>query len=406
MKKILIILFGFQACYMDLISQINVENVDQLIDLSIQDHLMLKSAELQYQKSANEKKTAFNPGYTQFSLHYGQYNSFYNDLAYQINQTFDLPQVYIAKKSVLNKQTEIANLSPRIIEIEIKKNIRQLWIQWMIGLKSKQILLQQDSMMNEWKRIAASQAQNGDITTLEYEIVENLKRNLQLQILQNESQLQKVYETIKIYTGQEVNLPDYPVDGELILESDTTHYRESPWITLLQSKQDVAKIQWKIQKNEWWPKLSLTYYNMSLRGQPNSDGTITTINDRFSSFQIGIGIPLIYHAQKNLVKASKLQSESIYAELEWQKKIWSNKILTTGIELNQWKQQKLTFESQSFPLIEKIKKQALILYGSSAITFQQFWQMINQSFELEKQYLDILKNYYTTYAEWLYLKGL
>jgi cobalt-zinc-cadmium resistance protein CzcA len=367
---------------------------------------MLKSAELQYQKSANEKKTAFNPGYTQFSLHYGQYNSFYNDLAYQINQTFDLPQVYIAKKSVLNKQSEIANLSPRLIEIEIKKNIRQLWIQWMIGLKSKQILLQQDSMLNEWKRIAASQAQNGDITTLEYEIVENLKRNLQLQILQNESQLQKVYETIKIYAGQEVKLPDYPVDGELILESDTTHYRESPWITLLQSKQDVAKIQWKIQKNEWWPKLSLTYYNMSLRGEPNRDGTITTINDRFSSFQIGIGIPLIYHAQKNLVKASKLQSESIYAELEWQKKIWSNKILTTGIELNQWKQQKLTFESQSFPLVEKIKKQALILYGSSAITFQQFWQMINQSFELEKQYLDILKNYYTTYAEWLYLKGL
>src|SRR5690606_29623557 len=139
---------------------------------------------------------------------------------------------------------------------------------------------------------------------------------------------------------------------------------------------------------EYWPTLSLGYQNASIRGT-GADNKYYTGSDRFSSFQMGINIPLSGKAIRHQIKAFKLREEMAKNRLEASK---HEKEYTFDSTLSRYKtglSQMKRFEESILPGLSALQTVNQASYESGQINFMDYVLLMNQSFDIRLQYLDI-----------------
>ena len=100
------------------------------------------------------EKSAYNFSKTNFGIQFGQYNSFENDFAFELNQSFEFPTVYSSQRNLAKEKIEGSQMQLSITENDLKRLIRSSWYQ-LAYLKEKEgILLYQDTIYSRFLRAA------------------------------------------------------------------------------------------------------------------------------------------------------------------------------------------------------------------------------------------------------------
>lgn len=313
---VLLSLAGFQS----FAQQERVIDVKQAINLALENNGIVNAKELEINAMKNFKRTAYELPKLDVSANLGQYNSTKFDQSFQVSQTFPFPSVFSTKKQLNSVQTKELELNKELAVLELKNKIRSLYYE-LEYLEFNQVeLLKVDSLYDRFIQIAKLRYQSGDTKKVDISTAEAKRGEVSLRVSQNYTDLQNVKSQLQALLAlsepfdiqrQSMYLP-LQIDNFIETDSLTKH----PLVELMHQKALLADQNKKVEKAQNLPDITLGYVNQSLIGFQTINGQEKYFNssNRFSSFNIGLSVPISFGATKSKLKSLDLQrqaSESI-----------------------------------------------------------------------------------------------
>lgn len=197
-------------------------------------------------------------------------------------------------------------LNVALKEVDLKRQVSQVYYMLTYLQQKKKLLQQNDSLYNEFLIKANLRFTAGESNILEKTTAETQRGQIALQLSMLkadldllQAQFQLLLNTTTLFVPQESDFKMSRV--EMI---DTATATQHPAIQLLQQQKQVSFRITKLEKSRLLPDLTFAYNNMSMRGT-GADNMLYDGSTRFQSGQIGLGIPLFFGSQRSKINASK-----------------------------------------------------------------------------------------------------
>lgn len=244
-------------------------------------------------------------------VEYGRYNSMAHDNKITLSQGIAFPTVYKHQRSINRSQLLISETNKLQQEVELKAAVKQVFYDMLVLQQRRGLLQEADSLYNQLLQRSQQRFQAGDIDVLEKTTVENQRQQIgnQLRLLETD------YHILQTQLQVLLNSPFKPVPVAdtalyaLTVLPDTSLLAGSPTLQLLQQQVQLSEQQVKLEKSKLLPTFSAGYNNTSLIGwQANKQGDDMYFdgNKRFSSVNVGVGIPIFSGAQRARIKAGQI----------------------------------------------------------------------------------------------------
>lgn len=346
---------------------------------------------------------------TNFSLLYGQYNSANtSDNNFTIQQSIPFPTVYKFEKQKGIVKSNLATWDFQLSEAELSLNVR-LMFQELVYRKSILDLLKiQDSLMQVVTTKIELRFKNSAISPVDYLLFKNQLSELNQKILQANSQVIDAQKSLQFFMCKDLDVDPKVTQGNLTLpiveNIDFNQHFMTKRYALLQEE---LKIQQKINRSYSLPDLSLSYFNQTLIGFQQVNGTEVYFdgNKRFQGIQAGVSVPIFNRAMKRKNEALSIEINQTDLRLEQYKMELSTSFLKHLNSYNTIKNRYLLFENEIQKNNEDLKKKIYVSYQNGELS-QIEWiyaqqliltselEFINIINELNKEliYLNWLKN--------------
>lgn len=364
-------------------------HLDRAIQLAMQNNTTIKNevAKAAYTKALIP--TASDIPKTNMSAEYGQINSAYNDTRFSISQTMAFPTVYKKQRQLLHEEWKATVLAVSLREFEIKKAVTQAFYYCIYLQQKERLLLQADTLYNNFYQKANLRLQKGETNVLEKTTAENQRANifLQLQQVRKETEIALIELQLLMNTEQRFYPAAERIKMTEAVSNDSSVIADNPMLAVLQQQKQSALSQTALEKAKLSPDLLLAYSNNSFTGT-GADNKVYSSAHRFNAVQLGIGIPIFAGSQKARVKASKLAetvAESQY-QLQWQLMEVQQKKLLTSYQTNAAVVK--YFEETGLKNADLILKTANRQFSNGEINYLDFVLLANQAIAVQSNYAD------------------
>ncbi|MFM6982613.1 MAG: TolC family protein [Chitinophagaceae bacterium] len=402
-SKILALLIVFAAAN-SASAQVPVR-LQEAIDSSVKNNLVLRSDLLQTQYQQHLKKMSYAMPATNLFVENGQINSFYIDQRLGVSQSFSFPTVYKRSKDWYEDQFKLSELKFQLSEIELKRQVRQCFYQILYLKEKEELLKRNDSFLAAFVKKTQLKYQLGDINVLEKTGAENQRNRLaiQLQQLQNDKQLLLYRLQLLLNSSAEIR----PAADSLkykLPSLDSSYLSQHPQIRQMWQNYQSSLSKLSLEKSKLMPDISLSYANMSMKGT-GADNRFYSGSTRFQSFQIGVGVPVFSGAQRAQIKATQTESEitknNYQAQLQsfsfqWQSAIQQHQHYTSVLGY---------YEKGGLENARKMRDAADQQLSAGEINYLDWVIIIGQYIGIESEYLDAVNNYNDNIIQMEYLMG-
>jgi heavy metal efflux system protein len=380
--------------------------LQEAIDIALKNNFEVKNEKLRAAYQQKLIHASADLPQTNVTAEVGQINSFYVDNRFGVSQSLSFPSVYAAKREVQQKEWQAALSTVSLKESEIRKNVSQLFYTILQLQKKEQILQSADSIYDIFLKKATLRLERGESNILEKTTAESLRGNIALQLrnLSQELEITKLQlqyvmnteEAFELNSGSEILAYNLP--------SDSAGISQHPILQLFDNKIKTSESEIKLEKMKLLPDIGLGYFNMTMRGL-GADNVSYSYSTRFSSGQVGIGIPLFFGSQYSKIKALKI-NRTIAENAYWaQKKNLDVKWEATMKQFQNASQTVDYFKAKALPDAELIIRTARRQFEQGEINYLEWVMLTNQALQTKSNYIDALKNLNESVIELNYLTG-
>ncbi len=388
-----------------LMAQTQRVSLDSALQLAYRNNKQLVKVEKEVSYFDEQRKAASEIPKTEFSLTYGQYNSYYKqDNNITINQSLPLAVLLGTKKELVTAQMLAAHCKQEITKNELTKQIRQVYYQLIFWSNYRLLVVKQDSLFQQLARTTSMRFKTGDVSLLEKtsadaqagEWQEKLKQvdlevgnlNIQLQFLLGVSYPVSIWENNAII--REFHLP-----------TDSLAFAQNPQLTYFKQQITIAEKEKQVVAQSALPDITLGYFNQSLYGGPldASNMNFATTGNRFQGVQVGLAIPLWFYPQTQAAQAAKTQIEM--AELAYS----SEQSLQQSYYQQAWRKYEMAkshfeyYQKTALPNALLIEQQSKVAYEKGELSFSQHAQNMQQAIHIQEAYWDTWYAYNLTIIE-------
>jgi heavy metal efflux system protein len=345
---------------------------------------------------------------TEVSLLYGQYNSYSdNDNNITVSQT--IPFTVFGSQASFNRAKISAGESERwIAENEIRYKVRRTYSQLQYQKAQHDFLIMQDSIYRGFLKAARLRHQSGEANLLEELTAESQSTEIQNLLKQNaleieslESQLQLL---MAVNARPAISRGVYaPFNVEVF---DSTALAKSPVILHRERQVAVATAEKKLRSANAAPDLHVGFFSQTLIGAVNPrSGEIATGGDRFTGFQVGVGVPLWFGSYLGRVRAAEYEKQAALRELSYEKQVVQNQF-EQGVRQLAVYQERLQYYSQvALPSAALLMRQSELSYREGEIGYGELLNGLRNSLAVRENYLKIVNEYNQTINYLQYLSG-
>ena len=374
----------------------NKLTLDQCINLAFNNNEQLKIANLESKYYKESKKASYEIPKTTFIYTQGQFNSIYNlDNNITVSQTIPFPTLLMAQSKLAKSYIAGAEIKISSVKADIGLQIKDLYYNLQHSLKEIILFQKEDSIYDLFLKLEDSRNELSKKSTLEKSttisesyLIKSLISNAQMQINTFKIKLKTMMRTKE--------LPDIYVlsDDSSLLTLDTNLFISSdhPFLLYLKEQINLCVQKKNVEVQKWFPDFMFSYFNQSIYGPANIYGTdyfLTTAN-RLQGFQFGLNIPLFFKPHLSKVKAAGLSIEAATEEyhknlkdLEGNYKVLVNEYLMTNKNLDYYSKNILkNAREMSF--------QSLEAYNNKEINYIEYLSIISKSFQIERNYLNLI----------------
>lgn len=342
--------------------------LQQCIDSAYQHNLTINASKAATEVAKASKGTAIDLGNTTLTLSQDPTSGGSPDNAISIGQSFDFPTLYVAKAQQKKNEINIAEQESQIKQAEVVRNICQVYAQIAFLQEKSQILARHDSLCDAYLHIATNRQKVGATSNLDMLNARMLKQETAISIAENKEQLRTATLQMQQYIGSKQPITVGTGRQEILQTSALNIGNKQS--QLAAEKLNASQKELSISKQGFLPT-----FDISLRWQAVLSGYNPYNVDRskyaegdFMGFEVGIGLPLIFAANKSKVKAAKLavkQQELEQADLDSQIET-ANKAAESNYELAQERQMLMQKEQT---LADDMERISLVSYQNGEINY-------------------------------------
>ncbi|MGB1004306.1 MAG: CusA/CzcA family heavy metal efflux RND transporter, partial [Salibacteraceae bacterium] len=390
-------------------AQKTMTNLNEVLALGLQNNGDVVNAGRVVDLEELGKKSAINIGKTDFAFQYGQYNSYHNDLVFEINQNITFPTVYTKQKQLAELKTKNSQAKLAITQNDLILKIKTSWYELSYLLEKKKILKYQNSLYKKFARAASVRYELEETTFLEKVTAESKSLEIQndLNVLESDILIQE--RQLRVLINDTSGLHFAPVElqeRKVALVNDLAQLERNPlWLYTVQQI-EIAKAEKEVEVAKTLPDISIGYFNQSMTGMTLENGDFASGSNRFQGFQAGIAIPIFYSSHKANVQAKDIKWQmtetrsSYYQNVlvgEYQQQL--QEVIKYGNSLKFYQNTAL---NQADLIIESAQKS----YVNGAIGYVEYFQGTTQGLGFKLDYLKTLNAYNKAVIKLEFLIGI
>lgn len=385
-----------------------ITTLEEAVTIGLSNNGNVQVAKTNVELQEQGKKAAFDPGKTNVGVQYGQYNSFENDFAFNLNQQFDFPTVYTNQHKLAKEKTEGSQMQLVVTENSLKRDIRQSWYQLAYLREKEKLLLYQDTIYGRFLHAATIRYETEATSYLEKAAAETRVMEIQnaLKIIESDIAIQEKQLRILLNdTTGLMFLPEGITERAIANIQDTAQLANNPLLAYAKQQIDIAGAEKSVQSSKMLPGFSIGYFNQSLIGSPTANGDIAGGSTRFSGVQAGITIPLFYGSYKANIKSAKLKEQMAETNANYYSTVLQGQYEQQLQEVRKYQGSLSYYRDKAVPQANLIIGNAQKSFENGAIDYVEYFQNLNQGLELKFNYLSTLNGYNQAIINLEYLIG-
>ncbi|RBQ09061.1 CusA/CzcA family heavy metal efflux RND transporter [Pedobacter miscanthi] len=358
-------------------------SLNQAISSALQQNKAVSSASLGVNLQEQLKKTTFEMPKTDVSMMYGQYNSLVkNDQNFTISQSIPFPTLFSANAVLGDEKIKASRFQVAATKNELIYQVKTVYTNLQYLYSKEKLLLQQDSIYKGFVKSASLKYKTGEGNLLEKVAAETQLKEVQSQMEQNRADIE-IYNS-QLFTLLGSNAVEIAVkylqEKSIVPVSDSTSVKENPLLAYSRQQIVIADKQRKVELAKALPDITLGYFNQSLTGFQNVNGSEVYFGQgkRFQGFQVGVAIPLFYKSYSAKAKASAISKDIAASDLDLQERKLSAQYQQVLREYIKNKDRYGYFQSSALPNAALILKNSRIAYQNGEIGYSEYLLNLKQ----------------------------
>lgn len=395
----------------NLIAQSNknkaIVDVNEAIKIGLENNGKVQISRTNIELIKLEKKSAYNISKTDVGILYGQVNSFENDVSYNVNQRFEFPTVYSARRKLANENVEGSKLQLASNENSLRLEIREAWNQLSYLHELKNLYNTQDSIYDKFLKVATLRYELEATNYLEKATAETKSMEVKNVIAINESNIQIFESLLDVLLNDSIDYNYRPNSfNEIsIIGHDSTAISNNPMLLFANQQVEIARAIKKVESSKMLPDISLGYFNQSMIGSSTSNGNAASTSDRFSGISAGVSIPLFYGSYRANIESAKLKEQIAETNAAYYKSVLQSNMEQQLNVVFKHRGSLNYYQSKAVPQSELILSNAQKSFENGAINYIEYFQNLNQALDLKFGYLETLNSYNQSVLQLQYIIG-
>jgi cobalt-zinc-cadmium resistance protein CzcA len=377
-------------------SQIQGEKikVNDAVKQALLHNSSILSAQNQTLASKANVGTAYDMAKTQVNFDAGKINSSNIDNRIAVNQTFALPFYYSNQHNYLNAESGLTALQEESLKNQIAYQVRDVYLQMAGSMAKVKLLKDQDSVYSSVIKLEQLRFNTGESSRISLTSAEARAGMLKNQRQLLETEINVLQSRLQVLLGSNsLFLPDdqTPPAWQTIFQPDSATAQQNPEVR--QAKQQVSIYDWKtkLSRSRGLPEINLGYSNQSFTGPDiNNASVILTQGNRFSSFLVGVNIPLFFGQYKAAARSSNYQKQSAEYALSEKRTEFTGQWRQAYQRYVQQLQALNYYESSALRQADEILHTATLSFSNGGISYLEWANLYSQSVQLRTDRLGAL----------------
>lgn len=386
------------------------QSLQQCIDMAMQNNPTMQSGKIKIQKAQDLQGTAYNIAKTNFILSQDPTEGGGSGNTISLNQEFDFPTIYAARKKLLKAETNLEQSNLEVTRNQLIMEISKTYHQLLYQQENKRILEKQDSIYAQFLYLANAKLQSGESGRLEQMNAQRLYDQNKIE-LQN---AQKEYQNTQLILQKWINTENYinPLESkQTIIQTDLNIHQFDPQLTpigkLLDNQIKVSQRNLEVTQQGYLPGINLALKNQLVLKWFNPYNVNRQRYDKgnFMGFDLGISIPLFFGEQRAKTKAAKrdialmkMQQTEAQLAIRNQYQTYLNEYTKARKTLDYYLQ---TGNNQA----NEIARISQLAYQQGEINYIEYIQNMKTAVDINLQYTNAVNDYNQTIIQLNYLQG-
>lgn len=385
-----IILFFLLSCSFLSAQNTNAER-ERIINLAIDNNKEIKAAQLQLEKAKAAIQSAYSFDKMNVYYSYDQNNLALNVLplrVFGVQQRFDFPTVYGAKKKVLiseyDKEKARYDLQKNKLNLAVSKVYEQ--IVFLQNQEKRYGYL--DSLYQNFSKASNRRFELGETNYLEKITAQAKAGQIQTKKTQIEKDKIAQYELLKslVQSDETILISNTNLTPILDLANTSNTGFHSIY---LEEVTKTYKNEISLQKSNWLPDINIDYF----QGRNNG------LSQSLYGFQLGVAIPILFTGTSSKIKVAELELQSWQHQKINEEQKMSSYLIQKKNELAKFQEAINYYQKHGKKLSEEIIKVANLSYKNGEIDFFQYIQSLENASSIQSDYLETVLQFNLTQLE-------
>ncbi|MEN9598664.1 MAG: hypothetical protein RL596_975 [Bacteroidota bacterium] len=381
-------------------------SLPELLQKASEKSAILKVGRMQEQYYSTLKESYREIPKTQFSTDLGSYNTYAFDAKVSVMQPLAPVGFYQKQKNVLESFFQTAQANTKLQEADVKKSVRQIYTQLQYQQAAINLLVQLDSSLAPFQKIAALRLEKGETNLLEKTVLDNLVMQNKLLITQQYAEKRATQQQLSIILQTDtVFTPSDPLQSNKQL-FDSVQWRNNPLLAFYKSQENQFIAETEMAKVKLKPDWMIGYSNQSLSGwqmRPDRTERLYDVGNRFSFITVAMSLPVFSKAQKQKVKAASINEMVATASSNAVSNMLQTKVQAALGEYERYAKAVDYYQQIGKKQADLLIKTANLNYKNGQIGYIEWGTLINQSIQINMQQLEAIRMLHITAAELHYL---
>ncbi len=355
---------------------------NQAVSSALQNNKVVSNASLNVDLQEQLKKTAFEMPKTDISMMYGQYNSLIkNDKNFTLSQTIPFPTLFSANSALGDERIKASQFQVASTKNELVYQVKTVYTNLQYLYSKDKLLLQQDSIYKGFVKSASLKYKTGEGNLLEKVAAETQLKEVQSQLEQNRADIEIYNSQLATLLGSMINISEKDLKEKSIVPvSDSASVKDNPLLAYFRQQIVIADKQRKVELAKALPDITLGYFNQSLTGFQNVNGSEVYFGQdkRFQGFQVGLAFPLFYKSYSAKAKAAAISKDIATSDLDLQERRLTGQYQQVLREYIKNKDRYGYFQSSALPNAALILKNSRIAYQNGEIGYSEYLLNLKQ----------------------------
>jgi len=367
------------------------------VDSATKNNLFIQSSQINSQRSKELVGTASDVPKTSIIGDYGQINSINDDTRFGITQTINFPTIYKRGKSLQEAEADKTEMETNLTKLRITGEVKRMFYNILVLTEKENILLYADSVYDQFLQKATLRLEKGESNLLEKTAAQTQKSQINIQLQQLKSDLLGAIRSFN--TLLNVSEPVIPERQGFKMSSsvnaDHIYSDLSPALKYYQQDILISERNLDFQKSRLLPDLTLGYYNQSIIGYQDVDGTLKYYGSgkRFNSVQAGVAISLFAAPQRNRIKSSKTAIQLAQVNFDLHKQQLNTTYLNLLEKYNNQAENIRSYETGLLKHTDTIFTIANQQFLNGEINYLEWVMLVNQAISIRSGYIDAVQQY-------------